>query len=79
MFVIIPYLCEAQHVSDDTPPIIRSLDLHWQPLIFPTWKVDGLAVVGRCQAQYKNTIAFTNLSLVKATEQIFVCFNEDLA
>jgi len=25
---IIPYLYEAQHVSDDTPPIIRSLKLH---------------------------------------------------
>jgi len=28
---IIPYLYEAQHVSGDTPPIIRSLKLHWQP------------------------------------------------
>ena len=42
---IIPYLYEAQHVSDDTPPIIRSLKLHWQLLVFHTWKV-----VGRCQA-----------------------------
>jgi hypothetical protein len=25
---IIPYLCEAQHVSGKTPPIIRSLKLH---------------------------------------------------
>ena len=25
---IIPYLYEAQHVSDDTPPIIGSLKLH---------------------------------------------------
>jgi len=24
----IPYLYEAQHVSGDTPPIIRSLKLH---------------------------------------------------
>jgi len=29
---IIPYLYEAEHVSGDTPPIIRSLKLHWQPL-----------------------------------------------
>jgi len=43
---IIPYLCEAQHVSGDTPPIIRSLKLRWQPLVFYTWKF-----VGRCQAQ----------------------------
>jgi len=27
---IIPYLYEAQHVSGDTPPIIRSLKLPWQ-------------------------------------------------
>jgi len=30
---IIRYLNEAQHVSGDTPPIIRSLKLHWQPLV----------------------------------------------
>jgi len=30
---------EAQHVLSDTPPIIRSLKLHWQPLVFHTWKV----------------------------------------
>jgi hypothetical protein len=29
---IIPYLYEAQHVSGDTPPNIRSLKLHWQPV-----------------------------------------------
>jgi len=33
---IIPYLYEAQHVSEDKPPIIRSLKLHWQPLVFHT-------------------------------------------
>jgi hypothetical protein len=38
---IIPYLYIAQHVSGDTPPIIRSLKLHWQPLVFHTWKVVG--------------------------------------
>jgi hypothetical protein len=27
--VIIPYLYEAQQVSGDTPPITRSLKLHW--------------------------------------------------
>ena len=37
--LIIPYLYEAQHVSGDTPPIIRRLKLHWQPLVFHTWKV----------------------------------------
>jgi len=42
---IIPYVYEAQHVSGDTPPIIRSLKLRWQPLVFHMWKV-----VERCQA-----------------------------
>jgi len=33
--IIIQYLYEkAQHVSGDTPPIIRSLKLHLQPLFF---------------------------------------------
>jgi hypothetical protein len=49
---IIPYLYEAQHVLGDTPPIIRSLKLYWQPLVFYTWTVDGRVVGGRCQAQY---------------------------
>jgi hypothetical protein len=43
---IITCLYEVQHVSGDTPFIIRSLKLHWQPLVFHTWKV-----VGRFQAQ----------------------------
>jgi hypothetical protein len=34
---IIPYLYETQHVSGDTPPIIRGLNLHWQPLVFQGW------------------------------------------
>jgi len=49
---IIPYLYEAQNVSGDTPPIIRSLKLHWQSLVFHTWKVVGRVAGGRCQAQY---------------------------
>jgi hypothetical protein len=48
---ITPYLYEAQLVSGDTPPVIRSLKLHWQPLVFHTWKVVGRVVGGRCQAQ----------------------------
>jgi len=32
-------LNEVQHVSGDTPPIIRSLKLHKQPLVLHTWKV----------------------------------------
>jgi len=46
---VIPHLYEAQQVSGDTLPIIRSLKLHWQPLVFHTWKVVGRVVVGRCQ------------------------------
>jgi len=49
---IIPYLYEAQHVSGNTPPIIRSLKRHWQPLELHTWKVVGRVVAGRCQAEY---------------------------
>jgi hypothetical protein len=47
---IISFLYEAQHVLSDTSPIIRSLKLHWQPLVLHTWKVVGCVVVGRCQA-----------------------------
>jgi hypothetical protein len=49
--VIIPYLYEAQHVSGDTPSIIRILKLHWQPLVLHTWNVDGRVVGGRCQVE----------------------------
>jgi len=48
---IVPYLYKPQNVSGDTPPIIRSLKLYWQPLVFHTWKVVGHVVGGRCQAQ----------------------------
>jgi hypothetical protein len=47
---IIPYLYEAQNVLGDTPPFIRSLKLHWQPLVFHKWKVVGGVVGGRCKA-----------------------------
>jgi len=40
---IIPYL----YVSGDTTPIIRSLKLHWQPLVFHTWKFVGRVAGGR--------------------------------
>ena len=54
---IIPYLYEAQHVSGDTPSIIRSLKLHWQPLVFHMWKVVGRVVggwkTGGCQCSFR--------------------------
>ena len=49
---IISYLYEAQNVSGDTLPIIRSLKLHWQSLVFHAWKVVGRVGGGRCQAEY---------------------------
>jgi hypothetical protein len=49
-FLLVHILYEAQHVSGDTPPIIRSLKLHWQPLVLHTWKVVGRMVAGRCPA-----------------------------
>jgi len=50
--LLFPILNEAQHVLGDTPPIIRSLKLHKQPLVLRTWKVVGRAAVGRCQVVY---------------------------
>ena len=47
--ILISYLCKAQHVSGDTPPIIRSLKLHQQPLVLHTWGVVGRVVGGRSQ------------------------------
>jgi len=42
----------VQHVSGDTPPIIRSPKLHKQTLDLHTWKAVGRAVVGLCQVAY---------------------------
>jgi hypothetical protein len=52
-------LNEAQHVSGDTPPIIRSLKLHMQPLVLHTWNVVGRAVVGRCQLGLQTATSHT--------------------
>ena len=48
-FLLFLILNEAQHVSGDTQPIIRSLKLHKQPLVLHTWEVFGRDVVGCCQ------------------------------
>jgi hypothetical protein len=45
--ILLFQIYEAQHVPGDTPPIIRSLKLHWQPLIFYTLKVVGRVDGGR--------------------------------
>jgi len=41
--LVLLILNEGQHVLGDTPPIIRSLKLHRQPLVLHTWKVVGHA------------------------------------
>ena len=48
---IIPYFYEAQNVPGENSPIITSIKLHWQPLVFYTWKIVGSVVGGRCQAR----------------------------
>jgi len=60
---IIPYLYGAQHVSGDTPPTIRSLKLHWQPLVFRKWKVVGR--VAQCAWQRPKTTRPTTFHVWK--------------
>ena len=62
---IIPYLYEAQHVSGDMPPIIRSLKLHWQPLVLPLYRGDSRAVfvvgpAGRPKNCYIRLVIYLN-------------------
>jgi hypothetical protein len=68
---IIPYLYEAQHIRGDTPPIIRSLKLHWQSLVFHTYQVIGHVVGGHCQAQLCLTTStdYTSNNLVPMKNQ----------
>jgi hypothetical protein len=61
---IIPYLYEAQHVSGDTLPIIRSLKLYWQPLVFHTWKVVGHFAGGSCSG----TLCLNNVHQLHAQQ-----------
>jgi hypothetical protein len=71
---IISNLYEAQHVSGDTPPIIKGLKLHRQPLVFYTWKVVGHVVGGRCQAQYmSNDVILRYPSLTVVYSQHIKC------
>ena len=73
---IIPYLDEAQHVSGDTPPIIRSLKLHWQPLVLHRWRVVGRVVAGRCQVEYRYTVASCWISYVNP---VLTCLVRNIA
>jgi hypothetical protein len=58
---IILYLYEAQHVSGETPSIIRSLKLYWQPLGIHMWKVVGHLAGERCQANNLSRMKNQNL------------------
>ena len=51
--IFISYLYKAQHVSGDTSPIIRSLKLHYQPLVLHRWKVYRRVVAGHCHVEYE--------------------------
>jgi hypothetical protein len=66
---IIPYLYEAQHISHDTPPIIMSLKLHWQPLVFG--RLFGCVFGGRYQAQLCLTTStnYTSNNLPRMKDQ----------
>ena len=50
--------CQVAYALGDTPPIIRNLKLHKQPLVLHTWKVVGRVVVGRCQVAFANMLSF---------------------
>jgi len=49
----------AQHVSGASTPIIRSLQLHYQPLVLPLER-DGSSFVGRGLAAYITCQTTTN-------------------
>ena len=52
-----------------TPPIIRSLKLHYQPLVLHRWKVYRRVVAGHCHVEYEKVhccIRIFNLHLYKA-------------
>jgi len=67
---IIPYFYKGQHVSGDTPPIIRSLKLHRQSLVFHMWRVVGRADGGHCQAQCLTTSTnYTSNNLLRIKKQ----------
>jgi hypothetical protein len=69
--LLFQFLYEAQYVSGDTPPIIRSLKLHWQPLVFHTWKIVGRVVGGRCQAQCACQCSFRLLMMGGVSPETF--------
>ena len=68
-FLLFLILNEVQHVSSDTPPVIRSIKLHKQPLVLHTWKVVGRADVGCCQVAYATRQRHTALHQEHKTTQ----------
>jgi len=63
----ISYLYETQHVSGDTPPIIRSLKRHLQPLVLHAWKV-----VRRCCCTQNEIAAFFSLHVAVIVSSVCV-------
>ena len=49
--IILVHIYMKLNIFRMTPPIMRSLKLHWQPLVFYAWNVVVLVNGGRCQAQ----------------------------
>jgi len=65
----ISYLYEAQHVSGDTPPIVRSLKLQQQPLVLHMWNVVGRVVAGRCQVDLTASSNHTSNNIPRMQNQ----------
>jgi hypothetical protein len=57
------HIHEAQRVSGDTPPIIRSLKLHWQPLVFLLCKVVGRVVGGHFDTRFDTLLLLVGFSV----------------
>jgi hypothetical protein len=76
---IIPYFYEAQRVSGDKPPNIRSLKLYKQPLVFIIpWKVVERVASGYCQVQcawqYPPTTRSTIFHGIMKNQRVFCSF-----
>jgi hypothetical protein len=72
IFLLFLILNEAQHVLGYTPPIIRSLKLHQQPLVLRTWKVVRHADVGR-QVAYEGAVHCTVICYLMGGVSLETC------
>jgi hypothetical protein len=50
--ILLFYIYMKLNMFRETPPIIRSLKMHWQPLVFHTWKVVGRVDGGLWQTRH---------------------------